>query len=153
MVCCFTLLAAWLLEEAEKYRSLKTAKLPHLGGKWSFAWSTHKVASVLRTAKSFSLKTPPRFLNTQEKREEGTGCGRVRQKGVRVEERVWQTGWLCLAGLHAQLLPGGRLLGLRLGAGIRSAIESRHSAAFGVGVQAAVWWVAGLQLRDPLGLL
>lgn len=80
----------------------------------------------------------PRFLNTQEKREEGTGCGRVRQKGARMEERVRQLGWMRLAGLHAQLLPGGRFLRLGLGAGIRTAIEGRNSTAFRVGVQAAV---------------
>lgn len=43
-----------------------------------------------------------------------------------------------LAGLHAQLLPVGRLLHLRLGAGVGASVERRHGAAFGIGVQAAV---------------
>lgn len=101
------------------------------------------MASVLRDEKAETFrpfKTLPRFLNTQEKKkkEEGTGCGKVRQKGARMEERVRQVGWMCLAGLHAQLLPGGWFLRLGLGAGIRTAIEGRNGTAFRVGVQAAV---------------
>lgn len=59
-----------------------------------------------------------------------------------------------LAGLHAQLLPGGRLLRLGLGAGVGAAVERGHGAAFGVGVQAAVRRrVAGLKLRGALHFL
>lgn len=59
-----------------------------------------------------------------------------------------------LAGLHAQLLPVGRLLGLRLGAGVGASVERRHGAAFGIGVQAAVRrGVAGLELGGALHLL
>lgn len=62
---------------------------------------------------------------------------------------------LALAGLHAQLLTGGgQLLVLGLGAGVRAAVEGRHGAAFGVGVEAAVRRrVAGLELRGALHLL
>lgn len=61
---------------------------------------------------------------------------------------------LSLAGLHAQLLPVGRLVGLRLGAGVGAAVERRHGAAFGVGVEAAVGRrVAGLELSGALHLL
>lgn len=62
---------------------------------------------------------------------------------------------LCsLAGLHAQLLPVRGLLGLRLGAGVRAAVERRHGAAFGVGVQAAVGRrVVGLELSRAFHLL
>lgn len=61
---------------------------------------------------------------------------------------------LFLARLHAQLLPVGRLVGLRLGAGVGAAVERRHGAAFGVGVKAAVGRrVAGLELSWALHLL
>lgn len=59
-----------------------------------------------------------------------------------------------LAGLHAELLPVGRLLCLRLGAWVRASVERRHGAAFGIGVQAAVRRrVAGLELGGALHLL
>lgn len=59
-----------------------------------------------------------------------------------------------LAGLHAQLLPVGRLLRLGLGARVGAPVERRHSAAFGIGVQAAVGRrVAGLELGGALHLL
>lgn len=52
-----------------------------------------------------------------------------------------------LACLHAHLLPGGWLFCLRLRAGVGAAVESRHGAAFGVGVQAAVRrGIVGLEL-------
>lgn len=124
----------------------------------AFAWSTHKVASVLRDKRlklaDLSQDTPQVTEHTGEKERKEQVAGEWDRKG-----RGWrresdgQDGETRLAGLCAQLLPGGRLLRLRLWAGIGSAIESRHGAALGVGVQAAVWWVAGLQLCDPLGLL
>lgn len=43
-----------------------------------------------------------------------------------------------LTGLQAKLLSVGRLLGLRLRAGVGPPVEGRDGAAFGVGVQAAV---------------
>lgn len=59
-----------------------------------------------------------------------------------------------LAGLHSQLLPGGRLLRLRLRAGVGAAVERRHGAAFRVGVKAAVGRrVVGLELRGAFYFL
>lgn len=59
-----------------------------------------------------------------------------------------------LAGLHAQLLPVGRLVHFRLGAGVGAPVERGHGGAFGVGVLSAVGWlVAGLKLRGALHLL
>lgn len=59
-----------------------------------------------------------------------------------------------LAGLHAHLLPGGWLFCLRLRAGVGAAVESRHGAAFGVGVQAAVRrGIVGLELSWALHFL
>lgn len=59
-----------------------------------------------------------------------------------------------LACLHAHLLPGGWLFCLRLRAGVGAAVESRHGAAFGVGVQAAVRrGIVGLELSWALHFL
>lgn len=55
-------------------------------------------------------------------REVDTERGRGWRRESDRQDR-WMDGWMHLAGLHAQLLPGGRLLGLRLGAGIGTAIE------------------------------
>lgn len=58
-----------------------------------------------------------------------------------------------LAGLHAQLLPVGRLLCFGLRAGVGAPVERRHGSAFGVGVLSAVGrLVADLVLSGALHL-
>lgn len=57
---------------------------------------------------------------------------------------------LYLAGLPAQLLPGGRLVQLRFRAGVGAPVEGRHRAAFAVCVKAAVRRVVCLAV--PFGL-
>lgn len=76
------------------------------------------------------------------------------EEGAAEEKPEEQEEVLFLAGLLAELLPRGRLLGFWLWARVGAAVEGRHGAAFRVSVQAAVWGgVAALQLCGPLHLL